>query len=178
MIVRVFVATSVLLRRYYAFVLPILNYCSPVWGSAAECQLQLLERLVYSVARLCADHCFLSLCHRHHVAGLCMLYKDNSNSNHCLFSELPSASTRLRHTRPAAAAHPLEFKVSRCRTSQLQGVSWRPRFECGMTFPTLCLIPEVWMGSSLQSTICCFPEFCFSFSFPWRRCLWGCESNI
>ena len=31
---RVFVDTSVLLRCYYAFVLPILEYCSPVWGSA------------------------------------------------------------------------------------------------------------------------------------------------
>ena len=48
----VFMDTSVLLRCY-AFVLPILEYCSPVWGSAAECQL--LERQVYSVARLCPD---------------------------------------------------------------------------------------------------------------------------
>ena len=34
---RVFVNTSVLLRCYSAFVLPILEYCSPVYGSAAEC---------------------------------------------------------------------------------------------------------------------------------------------
>ena len=47
-----------------------------------------------------------------------MLYKVNSNSNHCLFSELPSASTRVRHNRAAAVAHPLEFEVSRCRRSQ------------------------------------------------------------
>ena len=46
---RVFVEISVLLRCYYAFVLPILEYCSPVWGSAAECNL-LFERQVYSVA--------------------------------------------------------------------------------------------------------------------------------
>ena len=50
-----------------------------------------------------------------------MLYKVNSNSNHCLSSELPSASTRVRHTRAAAATHPLEFEVSRCRTSQFAG---------------------------------------------------------
>ena len=47
-----------------------------------------------------------------------MLYKVNSNWNDCLFSELPSAAVRVRHTRAAAAAHPLEFEVSRCRTSQ------------------------------------------------------------
>ena len=31
----IFVDTSVLLRCYFAFVLPILEYCSLVWGSAA-----------------------------------------------------------------------------------------------------------------------------------------------
>ena len=40
-------------------------------------------------------------------------YRVNSNSNHCLFSKLPSASVRVRHSR---AAHSLEFEVSRCRT--------------------------------------------------------------
>ena len=74
---------------------------------------QLLERQVYSVARLCSDQTFLSLCHRRHVAALCMLYKVNSNSNHCLFSELPSASVRVRHTRDAGAALPLESEASR-----------------------------------------------------------------
>ena len=69
--------TSVLFRCYYAFVLPILEYysCSPVWVSAAECYLQLLDLRVYLVARLCSDHSFLSLCRRRHVAGQCMLYK-------------------------------------------------------------------------------------------------------
>ena len=38
----IFVDTSVLLRYYFVFVLPILEYCSPVWGSSAECHLQLL----------------------------------------------------------------------------------------------------------------------------------------
>ena len=52
------------------------------------------------------------------MAGLSMLYKVNSSSNHCLFSELQSVSTRIRHARAAAGAHPLEFEVSRCRTHQ------------------------------------------------------------
>ena len=47
-----------------------------------------------------------------------MLYEVNSNSHHCLFSELPFAPTRVRPTRAVTAAHPLEFEVSRCRTSQ------------------------------------------------------------
>ena len=101
-----------LLRCCYAFVLPILEYCSPVWGSAAECNLQLLESQVYSVAMFCSDQTFLSLCHQRRVAAQCMLYKINSNSNHCLFSELfLSVSVRVRHTLAAAALHPLEFEV-------------------------------------------------------------------
>ena len=95
---RIFVDTSVLLRCYFAFGLSILEYCSSVWGSAAEYHLQLLERQVYSVARLCPDQCFLSLSYRRRVAGLSILYKVNSNSNHSLFNELPSASTRVRQT--------------------------------------------------------------------------------
>ena len=81
-----------LLRCYFAVVLQILEYCFPMWESDADGLLQLREREVYSVARLCPDRSFL-LCHRRRVAVHSMLYKVNSNSNHCLFSELPSAST-------------------------------------------------------------------------------------
>ena len=79
----IFLDTYVLLCCYFAFVLPILQYY----------HLQLLERQVYSVATLCPDLSFFSLCYLHRVAGLIMLYKVYSNSNYCLFSELPSAST-------------------------------------------------------------------------------------
>ena len=77
-----------------AFVLPILEYCSPVWGAAAECHLQLLERQVYSEARVC--RCVIDVML---LGGVCC-----TRLNHCLFSlfsELSSASTRVRHTRAA-----------------------------------------------------------------------------
>ena len=153
-----FVDISVLLCSYFAFVLPILEYCSPVWGSAAECHFQILERQVYLVARLCPDQSFLTLCHRHNVAGFIMLYKVNWNSNHSLYSELPSASTRIRHTEllPQIIHWCLKYQGVEC--TNLQGVCCRPRFEYGMTFPTLCLILERWMGSMVQSTASCFPE--------------------
>ena len=41
------------------------------------------------------------------------------------------------------------------------GLSCWLRFECGMTFPALCLTSECWMGSRVQSTIGCFSELCF-----------------
>ena len=110
---------------------PILEYCSPVWGSAAECHLQLLERQVYSVAWLCPVQIFLSSCHRRHVAALCMLYTVNSNSNPFLFSELPSASVRIRHSLAAGAAHPFEFEVSRCMNFEEFEVSICKVFPAG-----------------------------------------------
>ena len=63
-----------LLRWNNALVLSILEYCSSVCGSTAECHLQLLGRQVYSVARLSPDQS-LSLCHRRHGAFLYMLCK-------------------------------------------------------------------------------------------------------
>ena len=61
----------------------------------------LLERQVYSVARLCPDQIFLALCHRRLVAALCMLYKVNSNSNHCLFCEIPGICFYQSSTLPS-----------------------------------------------------------------------------
>ena len=128
----VIVATSVLLRCYsaYTYVLPIIESCSPVWGSAAECYLQLLKRKVYSVSRLCSDQTFLSLCHRRHVAELCMLYNANSNSNHCLFSELPSASVRVRYIELRLQLIHYSYKYQGAERLNFQGVSRRPRLVC------------------------------------------------
>ena len=94
---RVFVDTSVLLHCYYAFVLIIFGYCTSVRGSAADCALQLPEHQVHSVHRLFSDSSFLSSSHRRYFDWIL------SKSNHCLFSELPSASTRVRHTRAPVA---------------------------------------------------------------------------
>ena len=165
---RIIVDTSVLLRYFLAFILPILEYCYPVWGSAAECHLQLLERKLYLVARLCTDQSFL-LCHRRNAAGLSMLYKVNSNSNHSLFSELRSASARVRHTRAVAAAHPLEFDVSRCRTSPIYS---RSRLEYGIT-----VLYCVWYRNAGWVQWCSHPLVsslsCVYFSFPVAQVLAG-----
>ena len=170
-------------------VLPILEYFSSVLGSAAEYHLQQLERNVYSVAMLCPDHSFLSLCDRRHFAGQCMLYvrKVNSNSNYCLFSELPSASERVRHTRAAASAQPLEFEVSKCRTSQFARCFLTSRvckwnylansvfdtgFECEVK---RWLLPLVVFFSVFRGAGACgfakeiYKQFCFSHA---RLCCW------
>ena len=114
----VYADTSVLLRCYYAFILPILEYCSPVWGSAASSHLPVLDRQIHAVSRLCPDQILKPLNHHRYVARKCMLYKIHSNPKHCLYGELPQACQRVRHTRDEAVAHPCELEVPRCRTSQ------------------------------------------------------------
>ena len=76
-----------------------------------------------------------------HVSALCIFYKINSNSHRYLFSELPSATIRVRHTRAAAASHPLAFEISRCRTSQFARcfLTAHTRVVCGMAFPIHCI---------------------------------------
>ena len=79
----VIVDTSVLLRCYNAFILTILEYCSPVWGVARGMSSSASRAPGVFGGRLCLDQTFLSLCHRQHVAGLFMVYTVYSNSNHC-----------------------------------------------------------------------------------------------
>ena len=54
-----------------------------------------------------------------------------------------------------------ELKYQGVERHNLLGISCLLRFDCGMTFPTLCLTPECWIGSRVQSTVGCFPELCF-----------------
>ena len=113
------------------------------------------------MARLCSDQSFLALFHRRHVAALYMLYEVNSNSNHCLFSELPSASVRVRHSRDAAAAHPLEFEVSMCRTSKFARCFLPSQTRVWNDLPYSVFHTRMLDGLREQSIVGCFPELCF-----------------
>ena len=146
--------TSVLLRCYLTFVLPILEYCSSVCGSAAESHLQLVERQVYSVARLCSDQSFLLLCHRRRVADLSIGHKVNSNYNHCLFCELSSASTRVRHT---------ELRP--------QHIHWSLKYQCAdrcsLYHITGGLLAQIIFSFILYIHICCYFCYCHLSVIPY-----------
>ena len=57
------------------FVLPVLEYCSAVWCSAADTHLKLLYRVVSGASFLTEGVIERDLSHRRSVAVLCMLYK-------------------------------------------------------------------------------------------------------
>ena len=56
-----------------------------------------------------------------------------------LFGELPSASTRVRHTRAVVAAHPLELKHQDVERPNLQGVSNCSLFQVRRVLVQICL---------------------------------------
>ena len=100
---QVFHNRSLLGRYFRDFVLPILEYCSAVWCSAADTH------------RRCDDVTLHA--HRCSVAILCMLYKI-SNPVHPLCGAHPVLHVPVRVTRGAVIAHRFTYAPPRCRTSQ------------------------------------------------------------
>ena len=76
-------------RWFWGFVLPVLEYCSAVWCSAADAHLKLLDRVVSGAYFLAGGVLNCDLSHRRSVAVLCMLYKIRCNPNHPLCGALP-----------------------------------------------------------------------------------------
>ena len=103
---------------FRSYVLPLLEYCSPVWSSAADCHLKLLDRVV-RCAKFIYPQCDLGdLTHRRTVGSLCMLYKITHNHRHPLYDHLPPPYVPARVTRGSQAMHEWAFASVRCRTDQ------------------------------------------------------------
>ena len=62
-------------RCFRGFVLPVLEYCSAVWCSAADTHLKLLDRAVGGVRFLTGGVFEYDISHRRSVAVLCMLLR-------------------------------------------------------------------------------------------------------
>ena len=85
-------------RCFSGFVLPVLEYCSAVWCSAADTHLKLLDRVVSGACFLAGGVLNCNLSHRRYVAVLCMLYKIRRNPVHPLCGALPVPYVPVRVT--------------------------------------------------------------------------------
>ena len=115
---KVFGDQSLAVRCFWTYILPVLEYCSPVWCSAAACHLSLLDRIVSGAASATVGGVQCDLEHRRFVASLCMLYKIFHNPLHPLNAELPDRWFAARLTRRAAVMHEYALTPVRCRTGQ------------------------------------------------------------
>ena len=76
---RVFHDRALLGRCFRGFVLPVLEYFSAIWCSAADMHLKLLDRAVSGARFLTGGLFECDISHRRSVAVLCMLYKIRCN---------------------------------------------------------------------------------------------------
>ena len=76
-------------RCFWGFILPVLEYCSAVWYSAADTHLKLVDRVVSGACFLAGEVLNCDLSHRRSMAVLCMLYKIRCNPKHPLCGALP-----------------------------------------------------------------------------------------
>ena len=96
---------SLLGRCFQGFVLPVLEYCSAVWCSAADTHLKLLDRAVSDAQFLTGGVFEYDISHHQSVAVLCMLYNIRCNLMHPLYGALPGPYVPVRVTRGALVAH-------------------------------------------------------------------------
>ena len=114
---KIFGDSSVLKKCFNSFILPCLEYCAPVWSSAANCHLKLLDKNLRSCKFLIPD-LEVDLGHRRVVSSLCMLYKIFHNPRHPLNGKLPDFFQPARVTRYSLRANSLAFVAVRCSTEQ------------------------------------------------------------
>ena len=131
---------------FISFLLPILEYCAPVWSSAAQCHLKLIDKVLSRVRFLCNDANSVDLSHRRSVGALCLFYKIYMNPNHQLHSVLPESYVPARSTRYASAAHRHTLKSIRCRTGQFSRCFMPSTVELWNSLPD-----TVFEGGTLQS---------------------------
>ena len=110
----VFRDVTVVVKCFWAFILPVLEYCSPVWMSAATSHLLLLD----CVSRLSGGSVSCDLWHRRKVASLSVFFKIDSLVDHPARGLFPAQYVLRRPTRGALAAHFRSFEMPRSRTVQ------------------------------------------------------------
>ena len=109
---------SLLERCFRGFVLPVLEYCSAVWCSAADTNLKLLDHAVCGARFLTGSVFECDIAHRRSVAVLCMLYQIRCNPMNQLNDAVPGPYVPVRVTRGALVAHRYTYAPPLCRTSQ------------------------------------------------------------
>ena len=115
---RVFRDRSLLGSCFRGLVLPVLEYRSAVWCSAADTHIKLLDRAVSGARFLTGGVFECDISHRRSVAVLCMFYKIWCNPVHPLNGALPGPYVPALVTRGALVAHRYTYAPPPCRTLQ------------------------------------------------------------
>ena len=125
---RVFHGRSLLGRCVRGFVLPVLEYCSAVWCSAADKHLKLLDRAVSGARFLTMGVFECDTAHRRSVIVLCMHHKIRCNPVHPINGALPGPYV-------LCGLHAVLWLHIRTLMHRLAA---EPRSTAGLLFPSRC----------------------------------------
>ena len=114
---KIFGEQAILKNCFNAFILPCFEYCAPVWSSAANSHLNLLDKNLRAIKFLIPD-LNVNLWHRRAISSLCILYKIFHNADHPLHLDLPSLYAPQRVTRDALNFNSRAFTPTRFNTTQ------------------------------------------------------------
>ena len=97
--------STINLTCFRSFILPLLEYCSPVWSGASNIHLNSLTKIYKQAKFLFPDNGNYDLNHRRNVSSLSMFYKIFFSPTHPLSSIMPNPLVFNRDTRASRAAH-------------------------------------------------------------------------
>ena len=109
---------AIVAKCFWTFILPVLEYCSPVWMSAATSHLSLLDRVVSQVGRLSGGSVSCDLWRRFKLASMSVFFKIDSLVDHPVRGLFPAQYVLRRQTCGALAAHSRSFEMPSSRTVQ------------------------------------------------------------
>ena len=104
------------LTCFRSFVLPLLEYCSPVWACASDTHLHSLTKVYNQAKFLFPNNGNYDLNHRRTVSSLSLFFKMYSNSSHPLHQTIPSPLVFNRDTRASRSMHQHCVELPRSRT--------------------------------------------------------------
>ena len=114
---RIFGDHDAFLRCFNSFILPCLEYHSPLWSSAADSHLKLIDKNLRA-CKFLIPNLAISLQHRRFISSMYTLYKIFHNLSHPLHSEIPNLFHPRRVTKGSLSINSLSFSPMRFHTSQ------------------------------------------------------------
>ena len=160
---QVFHDRSLLLRYFLSFVLPVLEYCSAVWCSAADSHLKLLDRVVKTACFLAGGVLDCNLVHRPSVAELCMLFKIKSNPMHPLSGALTLPMCRRVLLVVLWLLIGTRSRLLVLGLLSIAEASCPSRCLFGTILVTLCLMVWDWRVSRAEPMLSCWHDRLFLF---------------
>ena len=140
---------AVVAKCFWSFILPVLDYCSPVWMSAATSHLLLLDCVIGRVSHLSGGSVSCDLWPRCKVASRSVFFKIEE------FGRSPDAwsfscTVAMRSGNQPVELWQVTLDLLRCQGLELvsfRALLFRFVFDCGMGCMNLSLLVKAWVLS-------------------------------